>query len=166
MRVRSPHIREATLGDLGAIREIYNEGIEDRIATLDVEPKSEGEIGEWFAARGGRYAVVVAQRDDAIVGWASLNPYSHRQAYGSVADLSVYVARDARGSGIGTALMRAIEAHAKRGAFHKIVLFALTVNDAGQQLYRKAGFREVGVFREQGQLDGRFHDVVAMEKLL
>jgi L-amino acid N-acyltransferase YncA len=164
--VRSLRVREARPDDLAAIRRIYNEGIEDRVATLDSDPKSDDEILEWFAAHGGRYSVVVAERDDALVGWASLNPYSHRCAYAGVADLSVYVARDARGSGVGTTLLSAIETSARQHEFHKIVLFALTGNEPGLRLYRKAGFREVGVFREQGRLDGRPVDVVAMERLL
>src|SRR5580698_9481818 len=89
--------REAHAGDLAAIRAIYNEGIADRIATLDLDPKTEAQIAEWFALRSdGHYAVVVATRGDAVVGWASLNPYSHRCAYANVADLSIYVARAAR----------------------------------------------------------------------
>jgi L-amino acid N-acyltransferase YncA len=160
-------VRSARAGDLAAIRAIYNEGIADRGATLDLDPKTEAEIVDWFAARSdGHYAVVVATREDAIVGWASLNPYSHRCAYANVADLSIYVARAARGTGAGTLLLRAVEDVARCNGFHKIVLFALTVNAAGQRLYRKAGYREVGIFREQGVLDGRFVDVIAMEKLL
>jgi L-amino acid N-acyltransferase YncA len=160
-------VREARAGDRAAIRAIYNEGIADRIATLDLEPKTEAEIGDWFAVRSdGHYAVVVATRDHAVVGWASLNPYSHRCAYADVADLSIYVARSARGAGVGAVLLTAVEDVARRNGFHKIVLFALAFNATGQRLYRKAGYREVGVFREQGVLDGRFVDVIAMEKLL
>ncbi len=160
-------VREARAGDLAAIRAIYNEGIADRVATLDLDPKTDAEIADWFAVRSdGHYAVVVATRDDDIVGWASLNPYSHRCAYANVADLSIYVARAARGTGVGTVLLNAVENLARRNGFHKIVLFALAFNAAGQRLYRKAGYREVGVFREQGVLEGRFVDVIAMEKLI
>jgi L-amino acid N-acyltransferase YncA len=165
--VQPPFTREARAGDLAAIRAIYNEGIADRLATLDTDLKTEAEIAEWFVLRSdSHYAVVVATRAEAVVGWASLNPYTHRCAYANVADLSIYVARAARGTGVGTALLAAIEAVARRNGFHKIVLFALTLNAAGQRLYRKAGYREVGIFREQGRLDGRFVDVIAMEKLL
>ena len=101
-----------------------------------------------------------------ITGWASLNPYSHRCAYAGVADLSVYVARDARGTGVGSLLLRALEKTAKAHEFHKIVLFTFTFNAGGQGLYRKLGYREVGTFHEMGKLDGRFVDVMAMEKTL
>jgi len=159
-------VRNARATDLAAIREIYNQGIVDRIATLDEDPKTEADMEAWSDQHGDRYAVVVAQRGETIVGWASLNPYSHRCAYRGVADLSIYVARPARGSGVGTALLNAIELRARRADFHKIVLFALVENGAGLRLYRKLRYRDVGVFKEQGRLDGRFVDVVAMEKLL
>lgn len=83
-----------------------------------------------------------------------------------MADLSVYVARERRGTGVGSALLLALERIAKANEFHKIVLFALASNDAGTRLYRRVGYSEVGVFREQGRLDGKLVDVIAMEKIL
>ena len=164
--IRARLVRAATRADLDRIREIYNEGIEDREASLDVEPKSAAEIESWFGEHGGRYEIVVAEEAGTVLGWASLSRYSHRCAYDGVTDLSVYVARAARGSGIGSDLLRAVEQRARAHAFHKIVLFTLPFNAAGQALYRKLGFREVGVFKEQGVLDGRRVDVMAMEKIL
>lgn len=159
-------VREAHSSDLRHIREIYNQGIADRIATLDEEEKSDGEISDWWATHGERYFVLVAERQGGVVGWASVNPYSHRCAYRGVADLSIYVAREARGTGVGDALLGILEDRARAADFHKIVLFTLPFNEAGQRLYRSHGVREVGVFREQGILDGRPVDVMLMEKLL
>jgi L-amino acid N-acyltransferase YncA len=159
-------VRKSDRADLPVIRRIYNQGIQDRIATLDEGPKDDAEIEEWYARHSERYAVIVAERAGSIVGWASLNPYSHRCAYDGVADLSVYVEREARGTGVGTTLLREVEHFAARGAFHKIVLFALAHNEAGLRLYRAQEYRLVGTFREQGRLDGRFVDVVAMEKIV
>ncbi len=164
---RALRVRSAGPDDLDAIRRIANEGIEDRVATLDEDAKSAADIAAWWEQHDGRYAVLVAENAAAsVLGWASLNPYSHRCAYRGVADLSIYVARDARGTGVGAALLAALERAAKEYGFHKIVLFTLPFNDAGQRLYRRRGFREVGVFHEQGRLDGRFVDVMAMEKIL
>jgi phosphinothricin acetyltransferase len=160
------HSRPASVEDLESIRAIYNEGIEDRVATLDEMPKSEDDIRRWFGEHEGRYAVVVAEEGDAIVGWASLNRYSHRCAYDGVADVSIYVRRNWRGRGVGRQLLTELERAAARNDFHKMVLFALASNDAGLRLYQGRGFREVGVFREQGKLDGRYVDVIAMEKLI
>jgi phosphinothricin acetyltransferase len=160
-------VRAAEESDLAAIREIHNQGIADGNATLDLDPKSEDEVREWYVARSdGRYCVIVAEREGRIAGWASLNPYSHRCAYAGVADLSVYVARAARGSGVGSALLSAVEGFARRADFHKIVLFALAENEAGTRLYRKLGYRDVGVFEEQGRLGGRYVGVAIKEKIL
>jgi phosphinothricin acetyltransferase len=159
-------VRGATEADVERIRLIYNEGIEDRVATLEVEPKDAHDMATWWTGHTGRYEVVVAECDGDVVGWAALNPYSHRCAYDAVADLSVYVARGWRGKGVGNALLAQIEKSARGREFHKIVLFTLPFNELGQALYRKMGYREVGVFKEQGALDGKLVDVMAMEKLL
>jgi phosphinothricin acetyltransferase len=159
-------IRRANIADLESVRHIYNEGIADRVATLDEDPKNEAEIAEWWDRHAGRYVVLVAQGGDEIVGWASLNPYSHRCAYDGVADLSIYVKRSARGTGVGKPLLAALEDAARANEFYKIVLFTFPFNEAGQRLYRGLGYREVGVFKEQGRLGGRPIDVMAMEKLL
>jgi len=161
-----PAIRRATENDLSAIRRIYNEGIVDRVATLDVDEKTDADISTWWNDHGERYVVLVGERSGEIVGWASLNRYSHRCAYDGVADLSIYVARTARGGGIGSALLAELERVAAEREFHKIVLFTFPFNDAGRRLCGARGFREVGLFREQGKLDGRFVDVMAMEKIL
>jgi L-amino acid N-acyltransferase YncA len=159
-------IRSAHDGDMTAIARIYNQGIEDRIATLETDTKSEDEVRRTFAQRADRYDLIVAHSDDHVLGWASLNPYSHRCAYDGVADLSVYVEREARGTGIGRRLMDELEKRARARGFHKLILFTLPFNVAGQRLYRNRGFREVGTFKQQGTLDGRFVDVMAMEKIL
>ena len=159
-------IRPATFSDLGALRRIYNEGIEDRIATLDADPKSAEEIGEWWGQHTDRYCVLVATEAKEVVGWASLNRFSHRCAHADVADLSVYVARSHRGRGIGTRLLLDVSKEAARRSFSKIVLHALDANEHGKRLYRKVGFVEVGVFRRHGRLDGQYVDVIAMELLL
>jgi phosphinothricin acetyltransferase len=159
-------VRKAELTDLNAVRDIYNQGIEDRIATLDEDLKTEAEIAKWYGEHELRYSVLVGERDGRVVGWASLNPYSHRCAYRGVADLSIYVERGHRGTGVGTALLRSIERTAIHAQFHKIVLFALSTNVGGRSLYEKLGYRVVGTFNEQGRLGGRYVDVIAMEKLV
>lgn len=87
-------------------------------------------------------------------------------AYAGVADLSIYIRRDYRGKGVGSQLLKEIECTASLNQFNKIVLFTFPFNQLGQGLYRKNGYREVGVFKNQGKLDGRFVDVMIMEKIL
>ncbi|MET1177319.1 arsinothricin resistance N-acetyltransferase ArsN1 family A [Peribacillus simplex] len=159
-------IREAVEEDIDSIKEIYNQGIEDRVATLETEMKDRIYMEEWFAKHIGRYKVIVAEQEGEIVGWSSLNQHNNRSAYKGVADLSVYISRDHRGKGIGGLLLQSIEKLAKENDFNKIVLFTFPFNQMGQGLYKKRGYREVGVFKNQGMLDGEFVDVMAMEKLL
>lgn len=158
-------IREATEDDLDAIRLIYNQGIEDRIATLEHDPKTEYDMKAWFHDRKKRYAVAVAERDGEVAGWVSINPYSMRCAYDGVGDLSIYIHRDYRGRGIGHQLLRHAERVAGENGFYKLVLFTFPFNTLGQSLYRRAGFREVGTFQNQGILDGKFVDIMVMEKV-
>ncbi|MGG0410249.1 arsinothricin resistance N-acetyltransferase ArsN1 family A [Peribacillus simplex] len=159
-------IREAIETDMDRVKEIYNQGIEDRIATLETESKDQTYMKEWFAKHIGRYKVIVAEQEGEIVGWSSLNQYNSRNAYKGVADLSVYISRNHRGKGIGGLLLQSIEKLAKENDFNKIVLFTFPFNQIGQGLYKKRGYREVGVFKNQGILDGKYVDVMAMEKLL
>jgi L-amino acid N-acyltransferase YncA len=159
-------IRVAIAKDIIDIQKIYNQGIEDRIATLESETKDFTYMKDWFDKHSGRFKVIVAEYKGQIVGWASLNQYNNRCAYDGVADLSVYISRDFRGKGIGKQLLTELESHAKANGFHKMVLFTFPFNQSGQGLYKKMGFREVGVFKNQGILDGKFVDVMAMEKLL
>ncbi len=159
-------IREASLQDIESIMNIYNEGIEDRVATLETETKDLAYMEGWFHNHSERYKVLVAEEAGEVVGWASLNPYNNRCAYTGVADLSVYIARDSRGKGIGSKLLTALDEAAHENGFHKIILFTFPFNELGQKLYQKQGYRQVGIFKNQGVLEGKFVDVMAMEKLL
>ncbi|MNZ88241.1 putative phosphinothricin acetyltransferase YwnH [compost metagenome] len=159
-------VRKATSEDLEDILHIYNQGIEDRIATLEEETKDHAFMNQWFAEHQGRHAVLVAEKNKCIVGWSSLNPYSYRCAYRGVADLSIYIRREYRGQGIGSILLDALEEEARKNDFFKIVLFTFPFNRNGQGLYRKMNYREVGVFQNQGILDGNPIDVMIMEKIL
>jgi L-amino acid N-acyltransferase YncA len=160
-------IRSATPDDAAAIARIYNQGIEDRLATLETQPRTPEERVEWLAARGPRHPVLVASDDDgAVVGWGSLNQFNPRPAYDHVVDFSVYVGREQRGRGIGDALLRALEERARALGYHKMVLAAFPHNAPGMRLYERHGFSTVGIYREQGMLDGRWVDVIVMEKIL
>ena len=163
-------IRPATVEDAAAICAIYNQGIEDRLATLETELRTPAERRAWLAARGPRHPVIVAEhaRDEPpdILGWGSLNAFNPREAYRHVADFSVYVERAWRGRGVGRRLLECLVERAQALGYHKLVLSAFPFNAAGMALYERMGFRTVGVYREQGQLDGRWVDTIVMERLL
>jgi phosphinothricin acetyltransferase len=165
--VESIRIRGATLDDAASICEIYNQGIDDRIATLETERRTPDERRAWLAARGARHPVFVAEAEGgAIAGWASLNAFNPRPAYDYVADLSVYVERAWRGRGVGRRLLTHLVERAPALGYHKLVLAAFPFNAAGVALYERLGFVTVGIYREQGQLDRRWVDVIVMERLL
>ena len=159
-------IRPAAAADADAICSIYNQGIADRLATLDTALRTPAERRAWLAERGPRHPVIVAAVSGAVVGFASLNRFNPREAYDHVADFSVYVERAWRAKGIGGQLLDRLIELAREIGYHKLVLAALTGNVAGAALYTRAGFTRVGVYREHGQLDGRWVDVLIMERIL
>jgi L-amino acid N-acyltransferase YncA len=159
-------VRPAVEADAPAICEIYNQGIEDRLATLETELRTPEERRQWLAARGPRHPVIVAEADGVGVGWGSLNVFNAREAYRFVADLSVYVERRWRGRGVGRVLLTRLVALGREHEYHKLVLSAFPFNRAGITLYERLGFRTLGVYKEQGLLDGRWVDTIIMERLL
>ena len=200
-------VRLATAADAAAISEIYNQGIEDRIATLETETRTTEERRRWLAARNPRHPVIVAEATEpetasggpptpragraapataeparssggpptpraghaapaTIIGWGSLNAFNPRESYRFVADFSVYVERAWRGKGVGTVLLARLIELAREHGYHKMVLSGFPFNARGVALYEKMGFRTVGVYEEQGLLDGRWVDTIIMEKLL
>ena len=95
--------RLATPGDAAAIAAIYNEGIADRVATFETEPRTPEQIAALLRDKGDKFPTVVAERDGTVIAWAGAGAYRARPAYAGVAEHSVYVARAARGTRLGTA---------------------------------------------------------------
>lgn len=155
--------RLATPSDAQAIAAIYNQGIEDRIATFETRPRSPDEILSWF---DGRHPVVVVERDGDVVAFAATSTYRPRECYEGVAEFSVYVRREARGEGHGRTAMEALIAEAERRGFWKLLSRVFVDNVASLGLLRGVGFGEVGVYRRHARLDGAWRDVVIVERLL
>lgn len=152
--------------DAAAIAAIYNEGIADRIATFETEPRTVEQITKQLADKGDRFPTVVAERDGRVVAWATAGAYRSRPAYAGVAEHSVYVARAARGTGAGRAALEAFcRVYAERG-FWKVLSRIFPENTASLALHERCGFRVVGVYRRHGKLDGEWRDCVIVEKLL
>jgi L-amino acid N-acyltransferase YncA len=159
--------RKAKVEDIEFITRIYNQGIEDRIATLETRLRDIDDMKEWFLSRTERYKVVVIEDTEGIVrGWASINIFNSRCCYSGVGDISIYVERTMRGKGIGRQLLDYLIIIAKEQDFHKLVLSTFEYNEVGKKLYRSTGFREVGTYINQGILDGKFVNITIMEKLL
>jgi phosphinothricin acetyltransferase len=160
-------IRLAGPDDADAICRIYNQGIEDRVATLETELRTPDERRAWIAARDARHPIIVAEAEgDEIAGWGSLNLFNPRDAYRFVVDFSIYVDRAWRGKRVGDAMLARLVELAREHGYHKMVLSAFPTNTGGMALYTKHGFRTVGIYQEQGMLDGQWVDTIIMEKLL
>ena len=155
--------RIATLDDAAAIAPIYNEGIEDRIATFETRLRSAGDVRAWF---DGAHPIVVVEDGGRIIAFASASTYRPRECYAGIAEFSVYVARESRGRGAGRVAMEALIREAERAGFWKLVSRVFPENTASLRLLRSAGFREVGTYEKHGRLDGVWRDVIIVERLL
>ncbi len=157
------HIRPAMLEDAVAIASIYNDGIQDRIATFETRLRSAEDIRQWFDQI---HPIVVAEDEGQVVAFASTSTYRPRPCYDGIAEFSVYVAREARGKRAGRAVMDALLDAAQQAGFWKLVSRVFVENAASRALLRSIGFREVGVYEKHAKLDGLWRDVVIVERLL
>jgi len=154
-------IRPAAPQDAAAVTRIYNEGIEDRIATFETRLRTPAELEERIT---GGEPMIVAERGGAVVGFASWTPYSDREVYDGVGVYTVYVARGARGARIGSTLLRALVANAEAAGLWKLQSIILTSNAASIALAHRCGFRDVGIQRRHSRLDGEWRDALLVER--
>ena len=151
-------IDELLPGHWPDVARIYAEGLdlgtfEERVPSWD----------EWDAAHLPRPRLV--SLDDAhVTGWATLAPFSHRECYRGVAEVSVYVARDARGRGVGKALLQEVVGRAEDAGIWTIQAGILSGNDASIALHAACGFRVVGTRERIARKRGEWRDVVLMER--
>lgn len=161
--VNGDFVRLATVEDADRITEIYNQGIEDRIATFETEARVVSTIRAWFNAP---YPIVVVERAGEVIAWANASQYRPRACYAGICEFSVYVDRSARGSGAGREAMEGLIHAAANLGYTKLVSRVFVENSASRGLLGRLGFREVGIYERHGQLDGAWRDVVIVEKLL
>ena len=157
-------IRSARPEDCEAIARIYNEAIAERRSTFETGERSPADIEKWLGSPA--HPVFVAIHGGAVVGWARISAYSERACYAGIGEAGVYVRASQRGRGIGGALASALRREAARAGFHKLVGKLFLDNDASRRMVARHGFREVGVHRRHGTIDGRWRDVLMVELLL
>src|SRR5947207_395369 len=155
--------RAATRADAAAIARIYNDGIDDRVATFETRHRVAADVEQWF---DGRHPIVVVEDGGAILAFASTSDYRPRDCYAGIAEFSVYAARAARGRGAGRLAMSVLIDAARAAGFLKLLSRVFVENDASRALLRSVGFREVGVYERHARLDGVWRDVVIVERLL
>lgn len=154
-------IAPMTADDWPDVRRIYAEGIATGDATL------EREAPDWnhFDHSHPTDCRLVARHDGEIVGWTAISGYSARKVYSGVAWESVYVASDARGRGIGRALLEALIPATDAIGIWTLLAGVLIDNRASLRLHRQVGFRRVGVQHRMGQdATGRWRDIVLLER--
>lgn len=154
--------RPATRRDADSIVRIYNEGIEERIATFETRPRTAEDIQAWF---DGTHPIVVVEEGE-VISFANTSAYSTRECYSGVAEFSVYTASEARGRGAGTLAMKALMEAAEEAGFWKLVSRVFVENTPSRELLLSLGFRDVGIHEKHARLDGIWHDVVIVERLI
>lgn len=159
-------IRPATLDDAAAIAEIYNQGIEARIATYETTLRTPEDIEQNIRNAEGRFPYLVATIDDTVVGWASVSTYRPRDCYRGIGEFSIYIHEDARGKGVGKVLLPALIDAAEHAGFWKLLSRVFLFNEGSRRLCAAFGFREVGVYEKHAKLDDEWLDVVIVERLI
>jgi L-amino acid N-acyltransferase YncA len=159
-------VRPARADDAASIARIYNEGIEDRVATFETEPRSPADILAILDEHGDTYPSLVATRAGAVIAFAWAGSYSPRPCYAGIGAVSVYVGREARGAGAGRLALAALVDACERRGFWKLVSRVFPENSRSRAMCRAVGFREVGVYARHGRLDGVWRDCVIVERLL
>jgi phosphinothricin acetyltransferase len=152
-------IRPLLASDWPAVEAIYAEGIATRNATFETATPT---FEEFDASRHDRHRFVAVD-EDRVVGWAALMPFSTRACYRGVAEHSVYVTANARGQGVGRALMEQLIASAEAGEIWTIQTSVFPENEATLALHERLGFRVVGRRERIAQLDGVWRDTILLE---
>ncbi len=165
-------MRRARRDDCPAILAIYNDAVLTTTASYDYEPRTLEHRQEWFDAhQRDDYAIFVAEESSSagpgrIIGWSALNKFHDRMGYRFTAENSVYVAAEARGRGVGAALLGPLVEAAQARGLHAILAVIDAQNEASLRLHAKFGFEQVGLFKQVGFKFGRWLDVAYLEKLL
>ncbi len=142
------------------VRAIYEEGIAGRQATFETEAPS---WSEWDAAHLP-HCRLIAVGGGTVLGWAALSPVSRRPCYAGVAEVSVYVAERARGTGVGRLLLERLIAAAERHGIWTLQGATFPENVASLRLQQSCGFRVVGRRERVARLDGVWRDTVLSER--
>jgi len=149
-----------TDSDWDAVRSIYLEGIATRNATFETESPSR----DTWNNNHRPDCRFVAGSNEKVLGWAVLSPVSRRPVYSGVAEVSVYVAADARGMGVGKALRGSLINASEKAGIWSLQAGLFKENSASITLHKGVGFREIGFQERKGSMDGVWRDVLLMER--
>jgi len=160
-------IRDAREADLPAILAITNDAVRNTTAVWNETPTTLEARAAWLRERRAQgYAVIVVEEARKVAGFASLGPFRPFEGYARTTELSIYVDRDHRGRGHGSALLAALVERAKALGMHVIVAGIAGDNEESIRLHQRHGFAEVGRMPEVGRKFGRWLDLVLMQRVL
>lgn len=158
-------IRYATIEDLPRIVEIYNQSVLTKQATADLHPVTVAQRQAWFDAHHKRRPIVVADNlQGQLMGWGSLSDLYARPAYHISSEISIYVANDAKGQGVGNALVNHLIDIAPSCGVQQIIALIFAHNLPSLALFKKAGFAQWGSFKQVCDMDGFIADVAILGK--
>ena len=160
-------IRDAVIDDLGAMVDIYNHYVTETHVTFDTQPFTQATRATWLEQFDGeRYHCIVATTGAAVLGYASSVEFKSKPAYETSVEVSVYLAPQATGQGLGTALYERLLADLGNADLHRAYAGIALPNEASIALHRRFGFVEAATFNEVGRKFGRYWDVMWMERAL
>jgi phosphinothricin acetyltransferase len=159
MEHMSVRIDRMISGDWPEVCAIYEEGIATGLGTFETTAPT---WEEWNAARLPHSRLVA--RDQRVLGWAALNPVSKRACYAGVAEVGVYVAAQARGRGVGKALLEALIESSEAHGIWTLQGATIASNEASLALQARCEFRVVGRRARIGKLAGVWHDTILTER--
>ncbi|KJV08399.1 GCN5 family acetyltransferase [Elstera litoralis] len=158
--------RPAEPQDAEAIARIYSLGIAERTATFDTEPRTAADILPKIDASARFPQLVAVDAGGTVLGWVGTSAYRARDCYRGIGEFSIYLDPAARGQGIGKLLLTALVDAARAAGFWKLLSRIFTFNHASLAVCHACGFRDVGAYEKHGKLDGRWLDVVIVERLI
>lgn len=153
-------IRSMSEADWPGLSDIYRDGLATGLASFETDVPS---WERWDRAHLAQCRLV-ASDGDRVVGWAALSPVSSRCVYGGVGEVSVYVAAESRGAGVGRKLLSSLVEASERAGLWTLQAGMFPENVASVVLHKRCGFREVGRRERLGQLDGVWRDVLLLER--
>jgi phosphinothricin acetyltransferase len=159
-------VRPGEERDLEQLNELYNHYVRMSACTFDVEPITMDARRAWFADFGGRYKLIVAAEDDAVLGYAASKSFRPKQAYETSVETSVYVRHDMHGRGLATRMYRALFDVLEGEDIHRVYAGITVPNPASFALHETFGFKQVAYFTEQGRKFENYWDVAWFEKEL
>jgi len=153
-------IREMAITDWPDVRRIYLEGITTGNATFETEAPS----WEHWDQNHHRFGRLVIVANSEVAGWAAMTPVSARSVYSGVAEVSVYIASNARGQGFGSALLGQLIELSEKNGIWTLQAGIFPENTASIELHKRFGFREVGRRERIGKLNGVWRDTLLLQR--